>query len=132
MYFVSAITIGANKTMMIPEIIMERLAITPSNSCLCLARAIPMACAALPNAAPEAILFLNRIHNSRTSPNNMPTKPVITVNSGIKLMDPPTFSVSTKAKGIEIERANRLFFTMSSKFIRLAKNGTVANRDLSR
>ena len=33
-------TNGANKTMMIPEIIIERLAITPSKEWRCLARAI--------------------------------------------------------------------------------------------
>jgi hypothetical protein len=46
----------------------------------------------------------------------------MTVNKGIKLIEPPIFSVNSKANGIEIERAKRLFFKISSKLNILANS----------
>ena len=43
----------------------------------------------------------------------------------MRLIEPPIFSVNTNANGIEIERANKLFFKISSKLNKLAKNQTL-------
>ena len=80
--------LGPMMTINSPAKIMVRLAITPSVSWRCPAREVPKPWAALPSATPLAVWKRIRVNAKNKSPNIMPTKPVMMVNSDTSDAEP--------------------------------------------
>ena len=108
--------LGPMMTINSPAKIMVRLAITPSVSWRCPAREVPKPWAALPSATPLAVWKRMRVNAKNKSPNIMPTKPVMMVNSDTSDAEPWISLANTTANGVEIERAIRLLVTSLSKW----------------
>jgi hypothetical protein len=110
-----------------PLKIMVRLATAPSCGPIWRAALMPKPWAAAPNGAPLAMRMRSGSKTSNTWPSKIPNKPVITTKTPVNCVEPPRWRVTSRANGVDTERASRLCAVLASSPSKRSSNKLLAS-----